>query len=134
MKTSNIKNLKKAKYLAFLVIISFISCSFSECGTGYSTPPDPVIDVTYSPNGTGAKFYMTSNERISLKSISVEMTNFNDFIKIGYPYLICEPGSKHIIKEYSNISSGQKWTFTFSGMSLTTGINFAVSKSIYINN
>jgi hypothetical protein len=137
METIKNKNLVQFKYLVLIALISFISCSFDECGsTGYTPPPPPVIDVSNVLSGTKAKFYFNSNERLTLKSIEVEMTKDNsiyrDYIIFRYPYLICKASETHIIKEYANAQNGQMWTFTFNGVSLTTGINFSVTSSCYI--
>lgn len=140
MKTLTYKNLRNIKYFIFLIAISFISCSFDECGAGPAPPPPPVINVTYSSSGSSnAKFFQESNERLSINSISVEMTSesssiYIDNMNFGYPYLIINANEKHLIKEYNNIQHGQKWTFTFNGLSLTTGINFSVTSSIHITN
>jgi hypothetical protein len=130
------------KYFVVFPALFMMLCSFDDsCSgegtpsgcTGVSTPPPPVFNITFTQGSNGkGKFYFTSNERIVLQSINVVRDSIYvvETINFEYPYLVCEAGDNHIINEYSEVQAGQKWTFTFTGMSKSTGYSFQTWSSI----
>jgi hypothetical protein len=138
----NDKFILRFKYFVVFPALFMMLCSFDNgCGdegtpsgcSGVSTPPPPVFNISYAQGDNGkGKFYFTSNERIVLQSINVVQDSIYvvETINFEYPYLVCEAGDNHIINEYSEVQAGQKWTFTFTGMSKSTGYSFSTLASV----
>lgn len=125
-------------YVIFPVLLMTL-CSFdggcddnpTSSGCNVPTPPpDPVFNISFTQVDTGkGKFYFTCDQWIVLQSIEVRKDSVYsvETINFQFPYLVCEMGNTHVINEYKGIEPGHVWTFTFTGMSKTTGNYFTTS-------
>jgi hypothetical protein len=104
--------------------------------SGKPSPPEPVFNISFTQVDTGkGKFYFTCDQWIVLHSIEVRKDSVYsvETINFQFPYLVIELGNNHLINVYNDVQPGHAWTFTFTGMSKTTGNPFTVSASTLIN-
>ena len=149
MKTNNKHNnyekfILRLKLFVISPILFLSLCSFDDTCSGGSEPvgcngsvppPDPVISISFTQVSGKGKFFFTTDQRIVLQKIDVWRDSLVsvETITFQFPYLVCEPGTSHIIHEYDNVEPGHTWKFIFEGISKTTGSAFseAVSYQIY---
>lgn len=135
----------RIKYFVIFPMLLMTLCSFDDdCGgssqptgcTGVSAPPDPVFNLSFTQEDNGrGKFYFTSDQRIVLQTIEVRKDSIFSIetINFQFPYLVIELGNNHLINVYNDVQPGHTWTFTFTGMSKTTGYFFSTPASLLIN-
>lgn len=132
----------RIKYALFGLILMGMSCGYENCTSddtatgvgcnGNPPPPPPVFIITYEQqNNNKTKFFFNTNEDVLLNKIETMLDSAAiETINFGYPYLISKAYSTHIIKDYNNSLPQQRWTFTFTGISQTTGNSFTTSGEI----
>lgn len=133
----------RIKYFVIFPLLLMTLCSYdggcddsNPQSTGCNAvqpPPDPVFTISFTPVDTiKGKFYFTCDQWIVLKSIEIRKDSVISIetINFQFPYLVCEIGNTHVINEYKDVEPGHVWTFTFTGMSKTTG-NYFITSAYY---
>lgn len=119
-------------FLIPFIFVAAILAGIAGCGSDNPVAPNADVNFAIAQNAgtTGTEFYIKPSVDVKISKVIVALpsASFGDTIVNPNPNYIFSKDTFYYVGEYTGVTSGQQWQFTFSGF--TASANQAFNKTV----